>query len=272
MNGIYGKTADSRASFEEELRGRLDGKSGPLRFIYHDTVGSTNTEAKLLKKDGIPTLLVADGQTGGRGRMGKTFTCPKGMGIYMSLLLYPEMRAEDSPILTAGAAVAVSRAIERTTGVKTQIKWVNDLYVGGRKLAGILTEGSASPETGMLEYSIIGIGINVFDSDLGIISDIATSLEKEGAKSLDRAELIAGIVEEILSRINNQKRKTIIDEYKSLSMLKSLPVRVTRGGISKRATALSVNDDLSLSVRYEDGKEEALLSADVSVHPEIYDN
>ena len=136
------------------------------QILCFDTIDSTNTRAKLLAAQGAPhgTVLLADTQTAGRGRLGRSFQSPGGMGIYMSVLLRPKCRPEKLMHLTCAAAVAACDAVEKVCGLRPGIKWTNDLISGKRKLAGILTELSLSPATGLLDYAVIGIGINCHQS------------------------------------------------------------------------------------------------------------
>lgn len=244
--------------------GKLDSVPEDLRVVYFDTVGSTSTEAKLRADEGIPTLFVAEKQTGGRGRSGKSFSCPRGDGIYMSLLFYPRASVMEATAITAYTAVAASRAIDRLTGVKTGIKWVNDLYLGGRKIAGILTEGRASAD-GRLDYAIIGIGINLHPTDLGELNSIATSIEAEGGSPTDRAALITEIIAELYTGLDNPSADTVKDEYISRSVIEGKAVTVTVGDTVRQATAIRLDRELRLLVRYEDGCEQWLASGDVSL-------
>ncbi len=258
---------DSEPLTEAKIR-HIPGLSEILpedfRIVCYDTVGSTNTEAKMMGDEGIPTLFVAEEQTGGRGRLGKSFTCPRGKGVYMSLLIYPRAKAPDALRLTALAAVATRRVIQRLTGLDTGIKWVNDLYHGGRKLAGILTEGRVGP-TGDLEYAVIGIGINLHEADLGELNKIATSIDAEGGRPTARAELIGGITAEILRDLQTIDSTELVDEYIAHSIIGGRRITLTRGDIVTHATAVRVERNLSLLVRYDDGTEERVSSGDVSL-------
>ena len=134
----------------------------PCRDTLHwyPTIDSTNTQAKRLAKEGAPhgTVLIAGQQTGGRSRMGRTFQSPAGMGVYLSVILRPNCDPQQLMHLTCAAGVAMVEAVKRVCGILPQVKWINDLVVSGKKLGGILTEMSV--DQGMVEYAIIGIGIN----------------------------------------------------------------------------------------------------------------
>lgn len=135
--------------------------AGDVRVL--SSVGSTNTEAKKWALDGAraQSLLVADGQFSGRGRRGRAFFSPQGKGVYMSAILRPERPLREGLPVTFAAALAVARAIERLTGEEPRVKWVNDVFVGGKKVCGILTEAIGDLESGGVEAVVVGVGLNV---------------------------------------------------------------------------------------------------------------
>ena len=161
---------------------------------------STNQYLKELAKEGAKagTVIIANKQSAGRGRLGRSFFSPEGTGIYMSILLRPEMELQKSVRITSMAAVAVARAIERVSGIEAKIKWVNDIFLNGKKVCGILTESGINAITGTLEYAVLGIGINVgtiqFPEEL---KDIATSICNECNHTVTRTELIIEILKEL---------------------------------------------------------------------------
>ena len=137
-------------------------KNPHLDISVFSSVTSTNTILKEMAEQGAKegTVIIAEEQTAGRGRTGKQFYSPKGTGIYISILLRPDIPAEESLFLTTSAAVATARAIEDVSDKRALIKWVNDIYLEDKKTCGILTEGAFNVETGKLDYAIVGIGIN----------------------------------------------------------------------------------------------------------------
>lgn len=237
-----------------------------------DTVDSTNRLARELAEQGAPegTVVLADSQTGGRGRLGRSFASPGGLGIYMSLLLRPDCAPADTAELTAWAAVAVRGAVGAVCGVEPGIKWVNDLVLGGRKLCGILTELSVESESGRVRYVIIGAGINVnnatedFPPELG---SVATSLFMETGKPGSRAELAAAMINgfDALRAQWPRQRQGRLEAYRAASVTVGRRVNVISAAGERTGTALGINDDFSLSVRYDDGEEAALKSGEVSV-------
>lgn len=224
---------------------------------------STNATARELAQDGAPegTVVVAAAQTAGRGTRSRAFFSPQG-GVYMSILLRP--READGCLITSCAAVAVARAIERLCPLKVQIKWVNDLYVGGRKLCGILTEAGFTPEGG-IDYVVLGIGVNVaavpFPPE---ITAIATSLGNEGC-AVDRAALIAAILEEWEIAYATIGSGDFLAESRARSCVLGQRVTVTRGNERFTATARDINDRGHLVVETDYGETLALLSGEVSI-------
>lgn len=152
----------------------------PLLPTVRKSLDSTNAEALRRAVDGAPegTVIVAEEQTAGRGRRGRSFFSPAGTGIYLSILVRPALAAERAHLLTCSAAVAVAEAIEACAGVDASIKWVNDVYCRGKKVAGILTEGSFDLEGGVLQHAVVGIGVNVRPPHAGFPAEIA---ERAGA-------------------------------------------------------------------------------------------
>ena len=149
-------------------------KNPHLDISVFSSVTSTNTILKEMAEQGAKegTVIIAEEQTAGRGRTGKQFYSPKGTGIYISILLRPDIPAEESLFLTTSAAVATARAIEDVSDKRALIKWVNDIYLEDKKACGILTEGAFNVETGKLDYAIVGIGINVCIPDGGFPDNI----------------------------------------------------------------------------------------------------
>ena len=254
----------SREMLWNELS-RVGIDKSKIDLLLFDTVGSTNTEAKMIADRGIPTLVIANGQSGGRGRLGRSFSCPDGAGIYMSLLCYPDIMASEASHLTCLCAVAAARAIDKISGIRPYIKWVNDLYIGDKKLAGILTEGSANQD-GSLSYAVIGIGINVHDADLGEYSEIATSIEAAGGRPTARTELVAGILSELFPMIEAKDTAPYFDEYiERAKPMIGRSVTVKRADESYPATVVGIERDGSLSVLTEDERIVTLVTGEISL-------
>lgn len=244
-----------------------------FQLDVRQSVCSTNTIAKEMAQKGAKegTVIIALEQTQGRGRMGRCFYSPKGSGIYLSVILRPKLSIEDSLMITTCAAVAVARAIEKVASVEAQIKWVNDIYVAGKKVCGILTEASLDFESGGLEYAVVGIGINIaaaaFPDD---IKDIAGSIFRKKPKDKPVSSML---VAELLNNISEMTPcimdKKYLDEYRRRSFLIGKDIYVIRGNHSISAKAVDIDEKARLIVEYEEHSREALNSGEVSVRPQI---
>ena len=240
----------------------------PLCVSVFDSLESTNRTARELASQKREHLIIARCQSGGRGRLGRSFFSPNG-GLYMSLLLYPQANIADTSLITSAAAVAVSRAIEHVVGVECKIKWVNDIYVDGKKVCGILTEGQMRSDGGF-DYAILGIGINLLPPVGGFPEDIvnrAGALFSELPPDADNI-LAAAVVNEFLKLYRlGLNIKLFLDEYRSRSCVIGRAVDVIRivGDKTTPAVATQIDDKCRLVVRYEDGSIEALESGDVSI-------
>lgn len=249
---------------KSKIENSLKNLGVDIPVVFYELTDSTNTRAKEFAKsrgDGkrTPVLFVANGQTNGRGRMGRSFVSNLGSGIYMSLLLYPEEKGYDTTRATAEAAVALARAVESLCDAHPEIKWVNDLYLGERKLAGILCEGELL-QSGEIGYLVVGMGINVYKNAVSEeISNIATSIEHESKTVPSSSKLTAEIVREML-----YFNGSLFEEYKSRSMVIGKSVRVIKPTEQYEATVLDLNDDFSLSIE-RDGKTERLFTGEVSL-------
>lgn len=200
-------------------------------IYYFDSIDSTNTRAKKLAEEGAGhgTLVIADEQTGGRGRRGKNWESEQGTAIYMSILLKPEIRPANASMLTLVAALAVTKGIQEETGLLCQIKWPNDIVINGKKVCGILTE--MSTQIDYINYIVVGIGINVrnecFPEE---IAEMATSLHLECKKERNRAAIIEAVGEafehyyEIYLRTEDMR--DLVQEYNSRLANMNRQVRV----------------------------------------------
>jgi BirA family biotin operon repressor/biotin-[acetyl-CoA-carboxylase] ligase len=232
------------------------------KIFFYDETDSTNTRAIEHAKAAQSkenAVFIANCQSAGRGRRGRDFVSNKGAGIYISLLTFPKENGAEATHATARAAVCTARAIEALCPCNIQIKWVNDLYLGGKKLAGILTEGEMTSD-GRVAYQVVGIGINVYKSAISDeISSIATSLEEENGLTPDRSALVAQIIKEFMCADGN-----CYHEYKSRSLVIGKKVTVLKLNESYEATALDINEDFSLLVD-RDGKAERLFTGEISL-------
>lgn len=254
------------------IESQLDAQH-PWRGQLHwfDTLPSTNDLAKELAKKGAPqgTVLIAGHQSGGRGRMGRTFHSPEGMGIYMSVILRPDCAPDALMHLTCAAAVACCDAVEKACGLRPGIKWINDLVIGKRKLGGILTELVLSPK-GTLDSAVIGIGINCFQRAEDFPEDIrsvACSLAMAADNQPDRAKLAAAMVEALHSmgeQLFTGKQKTL-ERYRRDCVTIGQDIMVLRGDQRSYARAIDVDDQGALMIRLSDGTCDTVNSGEVSI-------
>jgi BirA family biotin operon repressor/biotin-[acetyl-CoA-carboxylase] ligase len=237
--------------------------------VYKET-GSTNQNAKEAAVGGLAghgSFVIAEGQTAGRGRRGRTFFSPEGSGMYLSVILQPEGTLQESLLLTTAAATAVYKAVLRVCGISLDIKWVNDLYYRGRKVCGILTEAITDFESGEIQYAVVGIGLNLCKQDGGFpeeLQEIAGVLYEDtaSAASLNRNQLAAEIVNCLLEEAKN---RTLSPEYIEHNIVPGKQIRITNGQQSRQALALSICPDGRLEVREEDGSISRLTFGEVSV-------
>ena len=239
--------------------------------IHHfDTIDSTNTRAQEMAAAGAPhgTVLIADSQTGGRGRLGRSFHSPAGTGIYLSVILRPNYSATELMHLTCAVAVAAADGIQSATDLRPDIKWTNDLVVAKKKLGGILTELSVN-QTGMAEFAVVGIGINCGQKAGDFppeIENIATSLHLCTGKQIDRANVTAQILlalEKICGQL--QDPETILGRYRKDCMTIGQEISLVRGDEIRHGKALDVDKEGALVVEFPDGHIENVASGEVSV-------
>lgn len=226
------------------------------RMELHDLLDSTNTRAKAIAANGAPHgyLVIAESQSGGKGRMGRSFFSPEHSGIYMTYVLRPKLLAERAVMITSMAAVAVARAIEAVADVEVKIKWVNDLYINGRKTCGILCEASMDFESGQLEYAVLGIGINVAAMEFpDELKDIATSIGNECGHPVSRSRLIAEISNQLNRLYGQLETQEFMAESRARSNVIGREVLVIRGDERFRARALDIDDMGRLVIQTEDG-------------------
>ncbi len=243
----------------------------PCPTVYK-TVDSTSTRLKALAECGAPeyTLIMADKQTGGRGRVGKSFHSPEG-GVYMSLLLRPGISVSDAHKITPCAAVAVAEVLEELFGVKASVKWVNDLFLGGKKICGILTEAPYDMETGGVKYVIVGIGINLFEPEggFGELDDIAGAVF-DGTVRDDGLKLrvAAHVTDRFIELLECGNDAYVFSEYKKRLFILGRNISVIRGTEHQICRVISLSDDYSLETELPDGTTEKLISGEISIIPE----
>ena len=242
----------------------------PINNIeVYKTVTSTNDLAKQYALDLKPegTVIVAREQTAGRGRKGRSFYSPMSTGVYISVLLRPELTAEKTLYITTAAAVAVAKAIEKISGKEAKIKWVNDIFVDGKKVCGILTEGAIDFETGKMQYAVLGIGVNIkkpendFPSEIqNIAGSVFDTTDKEVSSII-----VAEILNNFMNYYKNLASKPFYEEYKKRMFLIGKHLPVYSGKDSYPAVAIDLDKELSLIVKDENGNIKKLNTGEVSI-------
>jgi BirA family biotin operon repressor/biotin-[acetyl-CoA-carboxylase] ligase len=253
---------------EHEIVSRIKDNSLFHKIVYYDSLESTQTAANKLVSEGADegTVVIADEQTGGRGRLGRKWESAKNSGIWMSLILRPAISMRQAPQLTLITAVAAVRAVEAVTNAEVHIKWPNDILMNGRKLAGILTEMQADPDR--VKSVIIGIGLNVNQTGFeGELSQIATSLAAETGGTYSRSALIAVLLKEF---------EWIYELYlsKGFSVIKpmweahasTIGRRITASNLQGEITGVAegIDEDGVLLLRDDAGELRKIYSADIS--------
>ena len=239
-----------------------------MPITVYKTIDSTNTQAKIYAESGRTqnAVFVASEQTAGRGRLGRSFISEAGTGLYLSILVGGGFPSDFAVSLTTYMAVIASRAIETLSGVKAEIKWVNDIYVGGKKLAGILTEGKSANNGNTLDYAVVGIGINLlrqeFDEN---VKEIATTVEDQCGKRVDINSLAALIVKEFFENLQLAGGIEIAAEYKRKSFLIGENVTVIKPTGEYNAYVTDITDKCELVLSLPDGTTEILSTGEVSV-------
>lgn len=253
-------------SIKEHLNTKIFGKN----IIILDQIDSTNNYARNIAEAGAEngTAVIADQQTNGKGRMGRTFVSPKNSGIYMSVILRSDVDIQTAQLVTSCIAVAVSEAIDSLYGCSSGIKWVNDIMVNDKKVCGILTEAAVNCETADFKYIVAGIGINAgsvkytFDEQL---LETASSMEDETGLTVSRNLIIAQVLNRLEYHIKNMKTKDFINEYRSRSWIIGRKVTVCKNNIERNATAVDIDDSAGLLVEYDDKTSEVISSGEARV-------
>ena len=244
---------------------------GVFHFDIRKSVTSSNTLLRELAVKGAPegTVIVAEEQTAGKGRMGRAFHSPAGHGVYFSLLLRPGPKTNEAALITAAAAVATARAIEEVFGVRVGIKWVNDLYLDEKKVCGILTNATFDMENSLMESAVLGIGVNVTTPEHGYpegIEAVAAAItDRLIGKNGERCRLIAATLDSFWGFYNELSARRFLDEYRARSILLGRDIYVLSQEGKQPARALEIDDECRLVVRFDNGEVAAIGSGEVSI-------
>ena len=248
----------------------LNKSCSNIEIYNYKTISSTNEIAKNLALSGAKhgTVVISEEQTAGKGRLGRSFYSPANTGIYMSIILRPNLTAMDSVLITTSSSVIICESIKKVTGIDCQIKWINDIYLNNKKVAGILTEASTNYESGTIDYLILGIGINFNqpkDDFPDELKSIASSLFNNNSNNINRNMLCAEIISNILDMIPRIKNYDFLSEYKKRSIVLNQEIIYISSGISSKGKAININCDGSLVVEHDDGSIKILNSGEVSI-------
>ncbi|MBR5317585.1 MAG: biotin--[Lachnospiraceae bacterium] len=255
---------------KQEIVSSIHGEWAGCNVVFFEETGSTNVEARMLAEQGAGhgTLVVADSQSGGKGRRGRSWHSPKGSAIAMSMILKPELEPDKASMLTLVQAMAVAKALEEICGCKPQIKWPNDILINEKKVCGILTEMNLNKTE--IASIIIGCGVNVNQESFPEeISQIATSLKMETGQMFHRAELIGCICryfEEYFEEFMTAKDLSgIVEKYNNYLISKGCSVKVLDPQGEFQGEALGINARGELLVKKESGEIVNVYAGEVSV-------
>jgi BirA family biotin operon repressor/biotin-[acetyl-CoA-carboxylase] ligase len=255
----------------EEIKNFLNTEYIGKNIIYYDSIGSTNSKAKELAEIGQEhgTVIISEEQTSGRGRLGRNWVSPKYKGIWMSIILRPNIITENISQITLIGAAAVQKAIMKM-GIKTSIKWPNDIVLNSKKVCGILTEMSG--EIDHINYLVMGIGINVNLQEVDLpeeLKDVATSLTLESGKHIERKLLVANVLnvfEELYNDfVQTGNIKETIEICRENSMLIGKEIQLINRGKVTTAKAIDISNQGELVIENSNGTIEDIVSGEVSI-------
>lgn len=253
----------------EDIKAKITGDIGREIFFY-EKVGSTNTIAfDLAEKAKEGTVVIADSQEKGRGRLGRTWISPPGVNIYMSIILRPEIEPKDMTLITIMASVACATALRRATGLDISIKWPNDLMASDKKLGGILTELKTDQKR--ILFTIIGIGINInieLDQFPDDVRKIASSIKNETGKPYSRENIVTEILNEMNKWyiiLNTMEKETLLSAWQSLTSTLGRDVMVIVGQETYTGLAEAIDDEGMLILRLPSGELKRVSSGDLTV-------
>ncbi len=245
-----------------------DELKNKIKIQVLQKVTSTNTLVKEVAVENDEGLVIVAGeQTAGRGRMGRFFFSPGDSGVYMSLLLKPQIKPEDAVQITTAAAVSVCKALENLGVTNSEIKWVNDIYLCNKKVCGILTESSFNSLSGMLDFAVLGVGINIYETEEGFpdeIKEIAGAVFSRRKDDL-RNKFIAEFINEFYAFYNVLSSKKHLKEYREKSFVLGKEITIVQGENIRNGKAIDIDENCNLVAELSNGKMERLCSGEISV-------
>lgn len=251
-NKGYKILSDNDVLLKDEIKLYLREYSDDINILMYDTVDSTNNMLKRMFIDGIPdnTLIIADEQTNGKGRFGRSFYSPPKTGLYFSLLIKPDLDISTAALLTCIIAVSICKSIETLTNIHPGIKWINDIYLDNKKVAGILTEASSGFESGRFEYIIIGAGINIStDNFPDGLSEIAGSLNTD----LSKSRLIGDILYNFYNIYYSLPDKGFMQEYRNYSIMIGRNISYSIENVTYSGKVIGIDDSGGLIISDSNG-------------------
>ena len=255
------------------IKNNMPKYSDKFNFKIYKTVESTNIIARDMAVNGAEsgTVVLAEEQTNGYGRNGKSFFSPYGTGIYMSIILNlkKEKKLFNSSFITTAAAMAVSKSIEEVSNENTQIKWVNDVFINEKKVCGILTEGAFSFEDGRLDYAVIGIGVNVNFPKNGFpkeLDNIAASINLKNDTINTQSDMRNILIAKILENLYDYYFNDVVfyEEYKKRSFLIGKNVSININDKEHIVRVLDIDETFALIIEFQNGKIDRLISGSVN--------
>ncbi len=243
----------------------------PLNIKYFNQVTSTNELAMEYGKNGEQEGLViaAGSQTSGRGRKNRYFYSPSETGLYFSILLRPSIHFSKALFITTAAAVAVCSAFEQLYNIKAEIKWVNDVFINGKKVCGILTEAHINMETGSIDYAVLGIGVNLFEPydkfPENIASSAGTVFHNKELSDKIKTEICAKIINNFWIYYHQLEDALFLQEYIDRNLVTGKNIYIEHNGRKEKAHVLGIDNSFRLQVKYENGQTDTIDSGEVSI-------
>jgi len=246
----------------------LSEKYKKFTVQIYKILDSTNTYAKKIIIDGAKhgTIIIANEQKAGRGRFGRTFFSPADTGIYLSIILKPQKKISDTSLITIAAAVAVCDTIKKTTCSEPKIKWVNDIFLNGKKICGILTEAVSDFESGIVESAVTGIGINIKTAEERFPEDLRRTASSLFPENISRNQIIAELINNFFELYENLSDKNLIERYKEYSLVLGKEITYFKDDKTQTGTAVDINENGNLIIKDKNKKTSVLESGEVTLN------
>ncbi|MEA5000653.1 MAG: biotin--[acetyl-CoA-carboxylase] ligase [Endomicrobiaceae bacterium] len=246
----------------------LSEKYKKFTVQIYKILDSTNTYAKKIIIDGAKhgTIIIANEQKAGRGRFGRTFFSPADTGIYLSIILKPQKKISDTSLITIAAAVAVCDTIKKTTCSEPKIKWVNDIFLNGKKICGILTEAVSDFESGIVESAVTGIGINIKTAEERFPEDLKRTAGSLFPENISRNQIIAELINNFFELYENLSDKNLIERYKEYSLVLGKEITYFKDDKTQTGTAVDINENGNLIIKDKNKKTSVLESGEVTLN------